>query len=178
MTKQCCHIGGTIAYIGIGSNLANPMDQCRKALQSIGEMEGVKLLRSSSFYLTEPFGDVPQKDFVNAVCEVRTDLAAWQLLTKLKEIEGRAGRVRDEHWGPRILDLDLLLFGQDVIKDNDLVIPHPECHKRRFVLVPLAEIASYVIHPAFGVSIKGLLDRLQDERRVELVVEKERNLTF
>ncbi|SEM15028.1 2-amino-4-hydroxy-6-hydroxymethyldihydropteridinediphosphokinase [Syntrophus gentianae] len=128
------------------------------------------LLRCSSFYRTEPVGFVDQEDFVNAVAEVRTVLTARALLQALQQIETEMGRVRTTRWGPRIIDLDILLFGQEVVQEGDLVIPHPELHRRRFVLVPLNELASYVIHPSFGVSIQGLMQRLQDESRVERIV--------
>jgi 2-amino-4-hydroxy-6-hydroxymethyldihydropteridine diphosphokinase len=160
---------GMIAYIGIGSNLANPLDQCRIAVDIMGDMPGVKLLRVSSFYRTEPVGVTDQGEFVNAVCEIRTRVNPRPLLALLKSIESLMGRKDERRWGPRLIDLDLLLYGQAVINDRALVIPHPECHKRRFVLVPLNEIASYVIHPAFGVSVKGLLDRLEDNHSVEII---------
>jgi len=79
------------------------------------------------------------------------------------------GRIRGERWGPRTIDLDILFYGQEIIKEKNLFIPHPELHRRRFVLIPMYEIAPYVIHPAFGISIKGLLGRLQDESRVEVL---------
>jgi len=79
------------------------------------------------------------------------------------------GRRETVRWGPRIIDLDLLFYGQEILREDDLVIPHPECHRRRFVLTPMCEIASYVIHPAFGVSVRGLLDRLTDRSRVEIL---------
>ena len=89
------------------------------------------------------------------------------LFEALKEIERRMGRTAGPRWGPRLIDLDLLLYGQEVIAEADLNVPHPEMHRRRFVLVPLCELASYVIHPAFGVSVRGLLDRVADRGRVE-----------
>jgi 7,8-dihydro-6-hydroxymethylpterin-pyrophosphokinase len=85
----------------------------------------------------------------------------------LKGIERQMGRIEGPRWGPRVIDLDLLLYGQEVVAEEGLVIPHPEMHRRRFVLEPLCEIASYVVHPAFGVSLRGLLDRLEDPSRVE-----------
>jgi 2-amino-4-hydroxy-6-hydroxymethyldihydropteridine diphosphokinase len=160
---------GMIAYIGIGSNLANPLDQCRISVNIMGNMPDVKLLRVSSFYRTEPVGIADQCEFVNAACEIRTSLKPHLLLALLKSIESRMGRKDVRRWGPRLIDLDLLLYGQAVINESALVIPHPECHKRKFVLVPLNEIASHVIHPAFGVSVKGLLDRLEDARSVEII---------
>jgi 2-amino-4-hydroxy-6-hydroxymethyldihydropteridine diphosphokinase len=160
---------GIIAYIGIGSNLAEPLDQCRISVHIMGSMPEINLLCVSSFYRTEPLGVKDQCEFVNAVCEVRTSLKPRPLLTLLKSIESRMGRKDGQRWGPRIIDLDLLLYGQAVINEKELVIPHPECHKRRFVLVPLCEIASHAIHPAFGISAKGLLDRLEDASSVEII---------
>jgi 7,8-dihydro-6-hydroxymethylpterin-pyrophosphokinase len=86
----------------------------------------------------------------------------------VKEIERRMGRTEGQRWGPRVIDLDILLYGQEVVSEGDLTIPHPEMHRRRFVLAPLCELASYAVHPAFGVSIRGLIDRLADQGQVEL----------
>jgi len=163
---------GVIAYIGIGSNLDQPLDQCRKAVSLLETRSGIQLLCVSSFYRTEPVGLDKQDDFVNAVCEIRTRLDHKALFKVLKEIEERMGRREGPRWGPRIIDLDLLFYGQDVIDEGDLIIPHPECHKRRFVLRPMEEIASFFIHPAFGISIRGLLDRLTDKNRVEPVFDR------
>jgi 2-amino-4-hydroxy-6-hydroxymethyldihydropteridine diphosphokinase len=107
--------------------------------------------------------------FVNAVVEIRTVLQAGELMQVLQAIERMMGRERDVRWGPRVIDLDILLYGQQVIQAPDMNIPHPEFHKRRFVLMPFHEIAPYVMHPAFGVSIHGLLERLSDELQVELI---------
>ena len=158
---------GVICFIGIGANLGRPADQCLEALERMQAVDGVHVLRRSSLYRTEPVGPREQDWFVNAVAEIRTVLPAGELLQALLAIEGEMGRRRDAPWGPRIIDLDLLLYGQEVIRAPGMVIPHPAFHKRRFALVPLHEIAPYVIHPAFGVSIRGLLDRLDDDHRVE-----------
>jgi 2-amino-4-hydroxy-6-hydroxymethyldihydropteridine diphosphokinase len=163
-------ISGVVCYLGIGSNLGQPAEQCREAVERIASASGITLLRCSSLYRTEPVGEKNQDDFVNAVAEVRTVLSPRLLLQALLQIEKEMGRVRATHWGPRIIDLDILLFGQEVVQEDDLIIPHPELHRRRFVLVPLCELASYVIHPAFGVSIRGLMQRLQDDSRVERIV--------
>ncbi|OPY84035.1 MAG: 2-amino-4-hydroxy-6-hydroxymethyldihydropteridine pyrophosphokinase [Syntrophus sp. PtaU1.Bin208] len=162
-------VRGVVCYLGIGSNQDRPIYQCRDAVRRLADVRGVTLLRCSSFYRTEPVGFVDQEDFINAVVEVRTVLTARALLQALQQIETDMGRVRTTRWGPRIIDLDILLFGQEVVQEDDLVIPHAELHRRRFVLVPLNELASYVIHPAFGVSIRGLMQRLQDESRVERI---------
>lgn len=165
--------GGVIAYIGIGGNLGDPLHNCRKAISSIGILPETKLLRTSSFYRTEPIGFRDQADFINAAVEVRTLLSPRDLLQGLKRIEAEMGRGQTLRWGPRIIDLDIVLYGQEVVAEGDLVIPHPECHRRRFVLVPCCELAPYAIHPRFGISLQGLLQRLDVENggRVEAVEE-------
>ncbi|MGZ3753459.1 MAG: 2-amino-4-hydroxy-6-hydroxymethyldihydropteridine diphosphokinase, partial [Mucilaginibacter sp.] len=127
--------------------------------------------RFSSFYKTEPIGIENQNLFINAVIEIKTALSARNLFQNLQNIEKDMGRKREAKGGPRIIDLDLLFYGQEVIQDADLIVPHPEIQKRRFVLEPLCEIASYFIHPAFGVSIRGLKDRLNDNKIVEMIKE-------
>jgi 2-amino-4-hydroxy-6-hydroxymethyldihydropteridine diphosphokinase len=159
---------GVICFVGVGSNMDDPASRCIKAMKHISSTNGVNLLRRSSLYKTEPVGPVGEGWFINAVAEIRTVLTVHELLGALQVIENNMGRVRNEKWGPRIIDLDILLYGQEVIRNEYLVIPHPELHKRRFVLAPLCEIASYMIHPAFGVSIRGLMDRLNDESIVDL----------
>ena len=160
-------VRGIIAFIGIGSNLRDPAVQCRDAFRRTGAIPEICLLRRSSLYRTEPVGFQDQAWFINAVAEIRTDLPPRKLFEALNEIERKMGRTAGPRWGPRVIDLDLLLYGQEVVAEEDLVIPHPELHRRRFVLEPLCELASYVIHPAFGVSVRGLLDRLTDPGFVE-----------
>ena len=161
-------VAGVVAFIGIGANMGRPAAACREALVKLAEIPGVRLLRASPLYRTEPVGPQEQAWFINAVAEIRSDLSPRELFTALKEIERRMGRITGTKWGPRVIDLDLLLYGQEVVREEGLVIPHPELHRRRFVLVPLCGLASYAIHPAFGVTIRGLLDRLEDTARVEL----------
>jgi 2-amino-4-hydroxy-6-hydroxymethyldihydropteridine diphosphokinase len=158
-----------IAYLGIGSNLGNPIENCRTALREIASLKDVQVLRRSSLYRTEPVGDTPQNWFVNGVVEVRTTFKALQLIKALQRVEQALGRERNERWGPRTIDIDILLYGREIIKTESLVVPHPEMHKRRFVLVPINEIAPYEIHPLYGVSMKGLLDRLEDDHAVERI---------
>jgi 2-amino-4-hydroxy-6-hydroxymethyldihydropteridine diphosphokinase len=159
---------GVISFVGVGSNLGDPAARCAEAVCRISQVSRVKVLRQSSLYRTEPVGFEEQGWFINSVVEIRTALNPHELLKVLQRIEDTMGRVRGPKWGPRIIDLDILLYGQEVIEENELVIPHPDLHKRRFVLGPLFEIASYVIHPAFGVSIRGLMERLDDESKVYL----------
>ena len=162
---------GIICYIGIGSNLGKPVQNCRNAIEKISSVEGVQLTKVSSFYLTEPVNintDKHQDWFINAVAEIKTNFNASDLLRKLQDIEAAMGRKREIKGEPRVIDLDLLFYGQDIINKDDLKVPHPEIYRRRFVLEPLSEIASFYIHPAFGVSIRGLKDRLNDEKIVKL----------
>jgi 2-amino-4-hydroxy-6-hydroxymethyldihydropteridine diphosphokinase len=159
---------GGIAFIGIGSNQGNAVRACREAVWHLSGKPEVRVLRCSSLYRTEPVGPQDQPWFINAVAEIRTSLAPRRLFETLKEIERQMGRTDGQKWGPRLIDLDLLLYGQEVVSEGDLKIPHPEMHRRRFVLTPLCELASYAVHPAFGVSIRGLMDRLTDQGQVEL----------
>lgn len=164
-------MNGIVCYIGIGSNLGDTVQNCKYAIESLFRINEIKPTRISSFYKTEPVGIEKQNYFINAVVEITTTLSARDLLQALRKIERDMGRKRETKGGPRIIDLDLLFYGQDVISEADLVVPHPEIHKRRFVLEPLYEIASYFIHPVFGVSIRGLKDRLTDTKIVEMIKE-------
>ena len=161
-------VSGVIAFIGIGANMGRSAETCRAAVGKLAKIPGIRLLRTSSLYRTEPVGPRKQEWFINAAAEIRTSLPPRVLLETMKDIERRLGRTETVKWGPRVIDLDILLYGQEVIQEGDLVVPHPELHRRRFVLVPLCELASYAVHPAFGVSLRGLLDRLTDPARVEL----------
>lgn len=158
-----------VCYIGIGSNLGDGRQNCRDAVTLLGKVPGVRVLSVSSCYRTEPVGIAEQSWFINAVAEVKTSLSARELLREMLSIEKIMGRKREVKGGPRVIDLDILLYGQEVIADEDLIVPHPEMHKRRFVLEPFNEIASFVIHPAFGVSIRGLLERLSDNKIVKMI---------
>jgi|YelNatPaOPRAMG01_1025707.scaffolds.fasta_scaffold06790_6 2-amino-4-hydroxy-6-hydroxymethyldihydropteridine diphosphokinase len=159
-----------ISYIGLGANLGNPLKNCQLALEEIGALAETRVVSVSSFYLTSPVGVEEQDDFVNAACEIKTGLGAKELFFALKGIEVKMGRLPTHRLGPRVIDLDILLYGNALIDDPDLKIPHPEMHRRRFVLVPLCEIAPYVLHPLYGITVKGLLDRLENSKeRVEIL---------
>ncbi len=157
-------------YIGIGSNLGDRRANTIEAIGRIRELPTTKLVRSSSLYESEPLGDA-KTWFVNSVIEVETELLADALLKKLQAIEEAMGRkrVKGERWGSRIIDLDILLVDQDVIAKRALKVPHPEMHKRRFVLMPLAEVAPHVIHPQLGRSVSALLATVKDEKQVTLL---------
>lgn len=161
-------VRGVISFVGVGSNLGDPAARCAEAVCRISQLSGIKVLRQSSLYRTEPVGFEKQDWFINSVVEIRTVLNPHELLKALQRIEDTMGRTRGEKWGPRVIDLDILLYGQEIMKEDELAIPHPDLHKRRFVLEPLCEIAPYAIHPVFGVSVHGLTERLDDESRVYL----------
>jgi 2-amino-4-hydroxy-6-hydroxymethyldihydropteridine diphosphokinase len=141
----------TIAYVGLGSNLAGPRKQVETALEMLSGLPRTHLLARSKLYATEPWGHRDQPPFVNAVAALDTQLSARELLDALLSIERQAGRERNgERWGPRILDLDILVFGDARIDEPALHVPHPRLHERAFVLVPLAEIAPLLEIPGAG----------------------------
>lgn len=139
------------AYIGLGSNLQDPVGQIRRARAAIATAEGIAELAFSSLYRNPPMGPADQPDYVNAVMAVSTTLEPHALLRALQAIENQQGRVRKgERWGPRTLDLDILLYGQQQIATADLTVPHPGAAERAFVLLPLLEIAPELNIPGKG----------------------------
>lgn len=157
-----------LAYIGLGANLGEPVAQVRRALAGLAELDEVEVLRVSRLYRNPPLGPKEQPWYVNAVAQVRTRLTTEELLRALRRLETALGRVRREHWGPRIIDLDLLLFDGEVVNTAGLVLPHPEMHRRAFVLVPLAEIAPEAWHPGLKKSALQLLAELDPADREAL----------
>jgi 2-amino-4-hydroxy-6-hydroxymethyldihydropteridine diphosphokinase len=131
----------TVSYIGIGSNVGDRVDFCRRGVAALDETSGISLTATSSLYETSPIGGPPQRSFVNLVARVDTDLKPRLLLQACKRIEETMGREpSDIRWGPRVIDLDILTYGDEKIGEPDLLIPHPRMTSRRFVLVPLLEI--------------------------------------
>ena len=135
------------AYIALGSNMGDKQGYLDFAVESLGKRHDCRVKRVSSYLVTAPYGGVEQDDFLNGALELETLLEPRELLDALHEIEQAANRVREIHWGPRTLDLDILLYDDLVLDEPDLQIPHVEMHKRDFVLTPLAEIAPWVRHP-------------------------------
>lgn len=157
-----------LAYIGLGSNLGEPAAQLRRALAELAAIDEVEVLQVSSFYLNPPLGPPEQPWYVNAVAQVRTRLTPEELLRSLHRLETALGRVRGEPWGPRVIDLDLLLYDGEVINTPALVLPHPEMHRRAFVLAPLAQIAPEAWHPGLDKSAVQLLAELDPADREAL----------
>jgi 2-amino-4-hydroxy-6-hydroxymethyldihydropteridine diphosphokinase len=158
-----------LAYIGIGSNLANPVAQVQEAIEELGAIPDSILIARSSLYSSKPMGAAGQPDYVNAVVAIDTVLSAQALMQALQNIERRQGRERTgEKWGPRILDLDLLLYGGRVIDTADLTVPHPGLHERDFVLVPLEEIAGDINIPGRGM-LSALISRCENHSLRKLV---------
>jgi len=157
-------------HIGIGSNLGDRRANVLEAITRVGELPGTRVVRSSSLYESEPHGDATTW-FVNAAIEIETDLLPDALLKRLKALEEAMGRkrVKGKRWGNRVIDLDILLYDQDTIDKRTLKIPHPRLHQRRFVLLPLSELAPQVVHPKLGQSISALLATVKDPKRVTLL---------
>lgn len=141
----------TTVYIGLGSNMESPKLHVTNAIKALGEIQSTHTKKTSSLYKSKPVGPPDQDDYINAVAELETELAPLELLDKIQIIENEHGRVRNERWGPRTLDLDILMFGDEVINNERLTIPHPEMMNRSFVLVPLAEINADCLIPGKGL---------------------------
>lgn len=154
-------------FIALGSNLLEREKNIKSAIMLISENPSIKVIKESSLYETEPWGNIEQGDFLNSVIEVSTTLAPHELLTFLKETEKKLGRTEAPKWGPRIIDLDIVLYGERVIREVGLAIPHPSMHERAFVLVPLCEIAPGVTHPVLKKTISELLTGLKDAGEVK-----------
>jgi 2-amino-4-hydroxy-6-hydroxymethyldihydropteridine diphosphokinase len=148
-----------MVYLGIGSNLGDKQGNCLHALQSLST-KGVTITKRSSLYKTHPWGVEDQPDFMNMAIEAETSLSPTELLLALKEIENEMGRKVGSRWGPRLIDLDVLLYDDRIVQSEDLVIPHPLLHRRDFVLLPLMEISPERVHPVLNKTIHELTREL------------------
>jgi 2-amino-4-hydroxy-6-hydroxymethyldihydropteridine diphosphokinase len=148
----------TTVYLGLGSNMGDREAHLRGAIEELERLDGTRVLRKSPLYVSKPWGKVDQPDFLNMVVEVTTQLDAHSLLRECKRIEKEAGRVPGERWGPRPLDIDILLFGDAHLDSPDLLVPHPRLWDRAFVLRPLADLRPDLTAPD-GTPIKVLLER-------------------
>lgn len=154
----------TFAYIAIGSNLASPLEQVNAAVQALGEIPQSRLVQVSAFYRTPPLGPQDQPDYLNAAVVLETSLDAETLLDNTQRIELQQGRQRKaERWGPRTLDLDIMLFGDEVINTDRLTVPHYDMKNRGFMLWPLWEVAPELTFPN-GESLQAILQQLNAEK--------------
>ena len=157
------------AFIGIGSNLGVPAENCQKAIRLIRATPDIDVEAQSSLYKSEPVGNKDQNWFINAVVAIKTSLSPEALLEAILTIEKNFGRERRKKWGPRIIDLDLLVYEDQVRNTNDLTLPHPEMSSRRFVLLPFSEIAGDYLHPQENKSIQDLLRELPPIPQVKII---------
>jgi 2-amino-4-hydroxy-6-hydroxymethyldihydropteridine diphosphokinase len=155
-------------YIGIGSNLGNKRENYLEALERIAKLPKTRIIKESSVYESQPHGD-SKEWYINGVIEIETELKPELLLNKFKNIERAMGRKKvRKKWGARIIDIDILLYDSLVMNTKSLKIPHPEMHQRKFVLIPLSELAPQVIHPVLSASISELLVGVKDDKKVSL----------
>ena len=157
-------------FIGIGSNLGDRRANCREARHRLDEPPKTRVVKESSLYESEPHGDA-KTWFGNSVVEVETELAPPDLLKRLKQIEAEMGRkrVKGKRWGSRIIDLDILFYDNETIDKRNLKVPHPRLPNRRFVLVPLSELAPQLIHPGLNASVSELLATTKDTKKVHVM---------
>jgi 2-amino-4-hydroxy-6-hydroxymethyldihydropteridine diphosphokinase len=153
-------------FISLGSNLGDREKNLRTAIALIAELENSLLVKISGFYSTAAWGKSDQPDFLNAVIEIHTSQPPGMLMKNLLKLENEMGRRRDHRWGPRLIDLDILFYGDQICRTETLIIPHPEMHKRKFVLVPLQELAAEFIHPVSGKKVSEMLEECPDKLSV------------
>ena len=153
------------AYIGVGSNMGDRMEYISRAIDRIEAQEDTRVVHVSSLIETKPYGGVEQEDFLNGCIAIDTLKEPMELLDFLMDLEKQAGRKRTIHWGPRTLDLDILMYDDRIVNERELTIPHKEMHKRMFVLEPLEEIAPYLMHPLLQKTVTQLKETLEKELR-------------
>jgi len=157
------------AYIGIGSNLESPAENCLKAVERLSAHPDLTLVGRSSLYQSEPFGITDQDWFVNSVIQITTSLSPEELLRVCLSIEHAMGRTRTKKWGPRIIDLDILFYDDLILKREGLDIPHPGIAERSFVLAPMNEIAPDFVHPGLKKNIEALLEEIPNPQQVNRI---------
>lgn len=164
--------GRGTAWIGLGSNQGDGPQQIKRALELLGRDVSIQVLRTSSLYRTSPWGHTGQADFSNCVAELLVSMEPLQLLDTLMEVENRLGRTRTtRRWGPRCIDLDLLLLGNRILFLPGLTVPHSRMHRRAFVLVPLCELEPGLLIPAKG-TVSACLDRLRSEYSFKVILSR------
>jgi 2-amino-4-hydroxy-6-hydroxymethyldihydropteridine diphosphokinase len=167
----------TEVYIGLGSNLGDRLSYIQQAVQMLEFHDGIKVLETSSFYETEPYGLKDQGWFINAVVRISTELTAVEVLRICQHIEAKLGRKREIKWGPRVIDLDILFYGDQIIADDILTIPHPATYDRACCIVPLLEIAEDLIHPILQKPMDEIYQNLEFPEEVYLYGTKPKEIT-
>ncbi len=165
-------------FIGIGSNIGDRIRNCIDGINAIAGDKRAHIRSKSSLYLTSPVSEIPQEYFVNCAISIDWDDTASELLHLLNKIELEMGRERGTKNGPRIIDLDILLFGNAVINEASLTVPHPELHRRRFAIVPCVEIEREIVHPSYNKPLKEFLSHIDDSQKVVLLKDREAVLDF
>lgn len=163
-------------WLSLGSNEANRRKNLLDAIQALRTNPRIQTLKESTWYETEPWGKTDQPVFYNLVVEIETDLEPLELLNTIKAIEIQLGREDGAHWGPRLIDIDIILFGDRVLKSTKLEIPHPFFRERAFVLVPLSDLGTDIVDPITNRSIKDLLDDLSRPLGVKPLMNEHTNL--
>ncbi len=153
-------------FISLGSNLGARENNLQEAIKLIASLPQTSLVNQSGKYTTAAWGNTDQPDFLNMVIEIRSGLLPAALMESLLHLEEKMGRIRNDHWGPRSIDMDILFYDKEIIHLSHLHVPHPEMHNRNFVLVPLNEIAPEFIHPVFKKNIAQLLEECPDKLTV------------
>ena len=156
----------SVAYLGLGSNIGNGEGNLDRAIQQI-QNNNLRICKVSPYYTTNPVSDIVQNDYTNAAVKIETTLSPLQLMEHLLAVESRLGRVREERWGPRVIDIDLLMYENVISDDSRVIIPHPLMHKRMFVLQPLSDIAPHAVHPRYMKTVEEMMSELATENKKE-----------
>jgi 2-amino-4-hydroxy-6-hydroxymethyldihydropteridine diphosphokinase len=161
-------VNKSTAYISVGSNMGDPLANCREGIRRLCDGSAVALMAQSPFYRTQPVDLLDQDWFINAAIKVSTGLTPPALMERMQAVQNEVGRKPSVRFGPRILDLDIIFFDDRILDDPDLTIPHPRMHKRRFVLQPICDIDPQVFHPVLRLDVKTLLHRIaEDGQKIE-----------
>ncbi|HNS14411.1 MAG TPA: 2-amino-4-hydroxy-6-hydroxymethyldihydropteridine diphosphokinase [Syntrophorhabdaceae bacterium] len=159
-------------FIGIGSNIGDKIRNCIDSIKAIAHDKRARIRSASSLYLSSPVSEIAQEDFVNCAVSIDWDGAASELLRLLNRIEAEMGRRRAVKNGPRVIDLDILLFGDALIDEASLTVPHPELHRRRFAIVPCIEIEQDIFHPLYKRPLKDFLPHIDDSQKIALLKDR------